>query len=105
LDLKPDVAHVRARRGELLLDLGSFEEAAADFGKLLAANARDARAHFGMAQVASARRDPAAALRHLEAVGDVQPVRQRCCAQKVAAYELLGDQAGLERERARLARL
>jgi tetratricopeptide (TPR) repeat protein len=95
----------RDRLGELLLELGRLDQAEAEFKQALAADADDARARFGLAQVAADRGDPRAALRHLHAVGDSPNARKRACALRAAIYGKLGDQQAVRVEQKRLDKL
>lgn len=105
VELDPRKPHLRARLGEALLEMDRPDEAEKEFDKLLSADASDARARFGLGQVAAARNDHQAALRHLEAVRDHPHARQRSAAQRAAIYGLLRDEAAAARERRRLAEL
>jgi tetratricopeptide (TPR) repeat protein len=95
----------RARLGEVLLELGRPDQAEAEFNEALATNPDDARALFGLAQVATARQDFRAALRHLDAVSHRRHTRKQACAQRAALYGRLGDQDAVRREQRRLAQL
>jgi tetratricopeptide (TPR) repeat protein len=92
----------RDRLGELLLELGRLDEAEAAFRQALATDASEARARFGLAQVALARGELREALGHLHAVGDSPYARKRACALRAGIYGKLGDQQAVRVEQRRL---
>jgi len=95
----------RLRLANLLLDLGRFDEAAAEFRKALDADSSDTHALFGMAQLSVARQDPQKALRYLIAVGMAPEARKRACCLRAAVYERLGNREARDIELGRLAEM
>lgn len=95
----------RLRLADMLLELGRLDEAEAEFVKVLSAEPTSAHAHFGMGQLAAARKQYQNALVALQQVAQDPHVRRRACALRAAAYEHLGDSEGASRESQQLKNL
>jgi tetratricopeptide (TPR) repeat protein len=88
----------RLRLGELLLELGRFEEADGEFRTALQTNPDDARAHLGLARVENQRDDPAASLTHLERAAADPHARKAATLLMAEVHQRLGDRAAAERD-------
>jgi tetratricopeptide (TPR) repeat protein len=77
---------------ETLASLGRPAQAAAHFQKVLAAEANNPRAHFGLGLLAYARGDWQVCRTHLEACLGSPEARKRACINLAMVYERLGDQ-------------
>jgi tetratricopeptide (TPR) repeat protein len=93
------------RLTDLLLALGRTEDARQELQKVLAHDRDNARAQFGLAQVALARHEYRDSLGYLQRIVDDAHTRKRACALRVAVYERLGEREKADQEQRRLAEL
>lgn len=91
----------RLRHGELLLELGRFDDAERVFARVLADDKHDVHARLGLAQTALSRSQYEAALTHLTAIMHQEPVRKRTTALRAAVLEQLGKHEDALFERSR----
>ena len=78
-DLAPHPA-ARAKLADFLMALGRVDSAEQHYKRVLAVDAKNTQALFGLAQVASARGDLQSALQHLQNVAKDSYLRKRACA-------------------------
>jgi tetratricopeptide (TPR) repeat protein len=90
---------------ETLLGLGRLDEAEAHFRRALEGQAEDARAHWGLGQLAAARQDWAASRDHLVRCLHSPSARQKASARLASVSLRLGDAAGAEKFREQAERL
>ncbi len=95
----------RLKLADFLMSLGRVDSAEQHYRRVLAAEAKNVQALFGLAQVANAREDFQGALENLKKVADDPYLRKRACALRAAACERLGDHDAAARERSLFARL
>jgi tetratricopeptide (TPR) repeat protein len=103
-DLAPHPG-ARAKLADFLMTLGHMDRAEQHYRRVLATDAKNSQALFGLAQVASAQGDFPKALQHLEKVGDDPHARKRVCALRAATYERLGKHQEAAKERTLFAAL
>jgi tetratricopeptide (TPR) repeat protein len=90
---------------ETLLALGRLDEAEEHFRQVLARQADDPRAHFGMALACSARQDWQTSRSHLLRCLGSPSARQKATVQLAVVSQRLDDQAGAEKYRLQAYRL
>jgi tetratricopeptide (TPR) repeat protein len=103
--LTPPNSLPRLNLADLLAELGRFEEAAAEYHTVVAANPDDAHARLGLAQLAVTRGQYAQALPHLQLLAKNPFARKRAAVLATLVHGQLGDTAAASRERQRLAAL
>jgi tetratricopeptide (TPR) repeat protein len=102
--LAPDPM-ARLKLADCLFSLGRVADAAEQYQRVLAGDAKNVRALLGLANVAGAREDFQTSLRHLETVSQDPHLRKRACALRAAAHERLGNRQEAAKERALYASL
>jgi tetratricopeptide (TPR) repeat protein len=107
LGAREDPGNVTARLllAETLLALGQLDEAEAEFGRVLARQPDDVRAHLGLGRLAAAREDWETSRSHLLRCLDSPRARQKASVQLAAVCQRLGDAAGADKYRTQAERL